>query len=146
MEEKTAIETQQAVGKYKEAEDKMKNKLHAAIGKDLPRVLREVIGKALMSFQDSKITRSEVNEILQKNFSDKTFDNILLCVQGDLTRCEQIKLEAWKEKAEKHIASKAHVTQTRTRNERDKKRDELMKKMEKIYDAQSKMTQQERKE
>lgn len=110
MEEKTAIETQKAVGTYKEAEDKMKGKLHAAIGKDLPKVLREVIGKALMSFQDSKITRGEVNEILQKHFSDKTFDNILLCVQGDLTKCEQIKLEDWKEKAEKHIASKAHIT------------------------------------
>ena len=63
----------------------------------------------MMSFQDGKATRGEINEILQKNFSDKTFDNILLCAQGDLERCKQIKLESWKDKAEKHIAKRANV-------------------------------------
>lgn len=124
----------------------MHDKIYGAIGKDLPKVIREVVGKALMSFQDGKATRAEVNDVLQKNFSDKTFDRILQCAQGNLDMCKQIKLENWKENAEKHIAKKANVIQTRTRAERDKKRDELMKKMEKIYDAQAKMTHEERKE
>jgi|FrelakmetLWP11LW_1041352.scaffolds.fasta_scaffold12760_3 hypothetical protein len=48
----------------------MKAKIYGAMAKQVPQVIRTVLGKALMSFQDGKITRAEVNEILKKNFSD----------------------------------------------------------------------------
>jgi len=113
----------------------MKKKIYAAMAKQVPQVIRSVLGKALMSFQDGKITRPEVNDILKKNFSDKTFDNILLCVQGDLERCKKIKLDAWRKTAEKHIGAKASVVKVRARKEKDKKRDKAIKKIETIYKA-----------
>jgi hypothetical protein len=123
------------VNKFKTAEDKMKKKIYAAMAKQVPQVIRSVLGKALMSFQDGKITRPEVNDILKKNFSDKTFDNILLCVQGDLERCKKIKLEAWRKTAEKQISAKSSVVKIRARKEKDKKNNKAIKKIETIYKA-----------
>ena len=146
MQQKSQIEQANAVEKFKQAEDKMKAKIYGAMAKQVPQVIRTVLGKALMSFQDGKITRAEVNEILKKNFSDQTFDNILLCVQGNLEKCKKIKLETWRKNAEKHIGEKASIVKIRARKIKDKKRDAALKKIETIYRAQAKMTKKERAE
>ena len=51
--------------------------------------------------------RTEINALLKKHFSDSQFDNILLCVQGDLERCKKINLENWKKKADKQVEEMA---------------------------------------
>lgn len=81
------------------------------------------------------MTRNEVNNILAKNFSDKTFDNVLLCIQGDLDKCKTVRLEQWKATAEQQIEETSLVAKTRAEKEADKKRKALLGKMEKIYQS-----------
>ena len=74
--------------------------------------MRSVIKTAITSFRDGKVGKGDVEKLLKKNFSDKTFDGILKCVQGDLDKCKKIDLDKWKESATHDVealATKARV-------------------------------------
>lgn len=80
MEQQSQQQSQEAVENYKTAEQRMKGQIFEEMAGKLPQMIRQVLGKALTRFQDGKVTRDEVNNILRKSFSDKTFDDVLLCI------------------------------------------------------------------
>lgn len=139
-------QSQLAVENYKKAQDEVKRELFKEMGSQIPQVIRDVLGRALVGFQDGTVTETEINDILQKNFSDKTFNNMMMCIQGDLEMCKKVKLEAWKYTAEKDIAQKSAIVKERAKREKIQKREAITNKMEKIYAAQSKLTEEERQE
>ena len=114
--------------------------------KQFPQNIRAVVQKAILSFRDGQIGRTEINALLKKHFSDSQFDNILLCVQGDLERCKKINLENWKKKADKQVEDMAEKAKIKARKERDKKKEKAIKKVNEIIAAKSKASKAERKE
>lgn len=117
--EKSQLEQDQAVKRYQAAQEKVNKKIYATMRKQFPQNIRAVVQKAILSFRDGQIGRTEINALLKKHFSDSQFDNILLCVQGDLERCKKINLENWKKKADKQVEEMAEKAKVKARKERD---------------------------
>ena len=112
MEKKTKADVKTAVAKSKMAQKKINEKVYKAMNKEVPAKMRAVIKNAIHSFKDGKVSKSEIEALLKKNFSDKTFDGILKCAQGDLEKCNKIDLETWKQSANRDvqaIAEKARI-------------------------------------
>lgn len=112
MERKTKADVKTAVAKSKMAQKKINEKVYKAMNKEVPAKMRAVIKNAIHSFKDGKVSKSEIEALLKKNFSDKTFDGILKCAQGDLEKCNKIDLESWKQSTNRDvqaIAEKARI-------------------------------------
>lgn len=90
--------------------------------KEMPSKIRSIVQNAIMQFKDGKVSRSQIDGLLRKHFSNKTFDNMLACVQGDLNKCKQVDLEKWAHKANEHVDKVAHVAQKKAEVIRDKKK------------------------
>ena len=71
-----------AVKKSQLQQKKIHEKIYAAMHKKLPANIRGVVKKAITAFQAGKVSKKEVAHLLSRNFSDKTFQSILQCVQG----------------------------------------------------------------
>ena len=93
MEEKTKVDVKAAVAQSQVAQKKVNKQIYSAMNKQVPAKMRAVIKAAITSFRDGKVEKGEVEHLLNKNFSDKVFDGILKCVQGDLEKCKKIDLE-----------------------------------------------------
>ena len=88
--------------------------------------------------------KNDVQQLLKKNFSDKTFEMILKCVQGDLNKCNKIDLEKWKDHANRDVdavAVKAKINRQKTREKENKAE---LKRVMKIIDKKSKKTNAEK--
>lgn len=79
MEKKTKADVKTAVAKSKMAQKKINEKVYKAMNKEVPAKMRAVIKNAIHSFKDGKVSKNEIEALLKKNFSDKTFDGILKC-------------------------------------------------------------------
>ena len=64
--------------------------------KQVPTKIRSVIRTAITSFREGHVAKADVEKLLKKSFSNKTFQQVLLCVQGDLAKCDKIDLEKWR--------------------------------------------------
>ena len=80
MEKKSKADVKAAVAKSQVAQKKVNQKIYTAMNKQVPAKMRSVIKNAIASFRDGKVSKIDVENLLKKNFSDKTFDGILKCV------------------------------------------------------------------
>ena len=78
------------------------------------------------------MSRNEVEHLLKKNWSDKTFDAILKCTQGDLKACKKINLEKWKQTTEKDVDKLAKSAKKRSDKETYEKKKEALEKINKL--------------
>ena len=69
--------------------------------------MREVIQHAIKEFQSGDSSQKDINDVLNKHFSDKTFQAILQCAQGDLSKCKKVDLNDWKKTAIKDLSDVA---------------------------------------
>lgn len=99
MEKKSKADVKKAVTQSKVAQKKVNQKIYKSMNKEVPAKMRSVIKNAIESFRDGRVNKNEVESLLKKNFSDKTFDGILRCAQGDLDKCNKIDLDQWKDSA-----------------------------------------------
>ena len=99
LEKKSKVDVKKAVAQSKVAQKKVNQKIYKAMNKEVPAKMRSVIKNAIESFHDGRVSKNEVENLLKKNFSDKTFDGILRCAQGDLDKCNKIDLDQWKDSA-----------------------------------------------
>ena len=100
------------------AQHKVDKKIYQAMNKEVPSKMRSVIKNAIASFRDGIVDKGDVQQMLKKNFSDKTFENILDCVQGNLHRCNKIDLDKWRESANldvEAVAEKARIRQQKAK-------------------------------
>ena len=90
----------------------------------MPTKIRGVIKDAITKFQDGNVTKADVSHLLSKSFSPKFFQDILLCVQGDLSKCKKINLEKWSGSAKKvigDISKKGKAEKDKEKAEHDAK-------------------------
>lgn len=92
------------------------------MNKQVPSKIRSIVSNAILEFRSGKVGKGDIEHLLKHTFSDKTFDNMLKCSQGDLKVCKQINLEKWKEKANKEVKTIARKA------ERKKEVDDGLKK------------------
>jgi len=52
-----------------------------------------------MAFRNGKFGKEDVDKLLNKHFSDKVFEDILRCNQGELEFCKKINMQKWREDA-----------------------------------------------
>jgi len=71
----------------------------------MPHKMRDIISEAILQFRDGVVSKKDVDTLLKKNFSDKTFQSILHCTQGDLAECKKIDLDKWKSDAKKDVST-----------------------------------------
>ncbi len=72
--------------------------------------------------------------MLKKNWSDKTFDLILKCTQGDLKACKKINLEKWKQETSKDVEKLAENAKKRSDKETYAKKKEALQKINKLIE------------
>jgi hypothetical protein len=95
MLQKSVLDQQAAVVKYEVTQKKMSDKIYNKMKTSLPKQMRAVIQNAAQAFRKGKVTADEVEKLLDKHFSDEVWQNILKCVQGDLTFCTKLNLTRW---------------------------------------------------
>ena len=95
MLQKSVLDQQAAVVKYEVSQKKMSDKIYNKMKTSLPKQMRAVIQNAAQAFRKGKVTADEVEKLLDKHFSDEVWQNILKCVQGDLTFCTKLNLTRW---------------------------------------------------
>ena len=83
--------------------------------------MRGVIRKTILAFQDGKVSKKEVGHLLRNHFSDKTFQDILQCAQGQLNKCKKIDLRKWQRSATKEVEDIARKAKKRNKIDQDKK-------------------------
>ena len=54
----------------------------------MPDKIRAVVRTAIESFGHANVAKADQEKILRKSFANKTFQQVLLCAQGDLAKCE----------------------------------------------------------
>ena len=116
------------------------------MAKTWPRRSREVLKQMISKFQQGKVNRSEVEHLLKKNWSDKTFDAILKCTQGDLKACKKINLEKWKQTTEKDVDRLAKTAKKRSDKETYAKKKEALEKINKLIEDKSHSRERKEKE
>lgn len=90
------------------------------------------------------MSKAEVEKLLKKNFSDKTFDGILKCAQGDLEKCNKIDLQQWKDTAIKDVNAVAQKVKDKEMKQRQKEKNEELKRVRKVIAEKSKATAKEK--
>ena len=103
MQKKQEVDTKRAIQKAQTAQKQVNSKVYAAMSQQMPTKIRAVIKDAITKFQDGNVSKADVSHLLSKSFSPKFFQDVLLCVQGDLSKCKKINLEKWSGSAKKVI-------------------------------------------
>ena len=103
MQKKQEVDTKRAIQKAQTAQKQVNSKVYNAMSQQMPTKIRAVIKDAITKFQDGNVSKADVSHLLSKSFSPKFFDDVLLCVQGDLDKCKKINLEKWSGSAKKVI-------------------------------------------
>ena len=103
MQKKQEVDTKRAIQKAQTAQKQVNSKVYSAMSQQMPTKIRAVIKDAITKFQDGNVSKADVSHLLSKSFSPKFFQDVLLCVQGDLNKCKKINLEKWSGSAKKVI-------------------------------------------
>ena len=103
MHKKQEVDTKRAIQKAQTAQKQVNSKVYTAMSQQMPTKIRAVIKDAITKFQDGNVSKADVSHLLSKSFSPKFFQDVLLCVQGDLNKCKKINLEKWSGSAKKVI-------------------------------------------
>ena len=103
MQKKQEVDTKRAIQKAQTAQKQVNSKVYNAMSQQMPTKIRAVIKDAITKFQDGNVSKADVSHLLSKSFSPKFFQDVLLCVQGDLNKCKKINLEKWSGSAKKVI-------------------------------------------
>ena len=103
MQKKQEVDTKRAIQKAQTAQKQVNSKVYNAMSQQMPTKIRAVIKDAITKFQDGNVSKADVSHLLSKSFSPKFFQDVLLCVQGDLDKCKKINLEKWSGSAKKVI-------------------------------------------
>ena len=103
MQKKQEVDTKRAIQKAQTAQKQVNSKVYSAMSQQMPTKIRDVIKDAITKFQDGNVSKADVSHLLSKSFSPKFFQDVLLCVQGDLSKCKKINLEKWSGSAKKVI-------------------------------------------
>ena len=103
MHKKQEVDTKRAIQKAQTAQKQVNSKVYNAMSQQMPTKIRAVIKDAITKFQDGNVSKADVSHLLSKSFSPKFFQDVLLCVQGDLNKCKKINLEKWSGSAKKVI-------------------------------------------
>ena len=110
------------------------------MNKQVPSKIRSIISNAITEFRSGKVSKTDIEHLLKHTFSDKTFDNILKCSQGDLNVCKKINLEKWKEKANKEVKSIAKKAERKKVVDDSKKKEHAQIKINKKVEEATKNT------
>ena len=124
MHKKQEVDTKRAIQKAQTAQKQVNSKVYNAMSQQMPTKIRAVIKDAITKFQDGNVTKADVSHLLSKSFSPKFFDDMLLCVQGDLAKCKKINLEKWSGSAKKvidDISKKGKAEKDKEKAEHDAK-------------------------
>ena len=137
MLQKSVLDQQAAVVKYEVAQKKMSNKIYNKMKTNLPKQMRAVIQNAAQAFRKGKVTAEEVEKLLDKHFSDEVWQNILKCVQGDLTYCTKLNLTRWQQAADKDIFDLSKKAKQAYNKEEARKTQEVKARVDGIINEKS---------
>ena len=112
--------------------------------KQVPTKIRSVIRTAITSFRDGKVSKADVEKLLKKSFSNKTFQQVLLCVQGDLAKCDKIDLEKWRKESEKDVREMAKRAEAKAKKDKEREKVKALKKINEIVTRQTQLSEKEK--
>lgn len=69
-----------AINDYKTTEGKVSNKIFTTMSRSVPLQIRESIASVVQGFESGELDQKKANEILGRNFSNETFENIMKCL------------------------------------------------------------------
>lgn len=104
----------------------------------VPDKIRSVIRTAIESFGHGNVKKEEVEKILRKSFANKTFQEVLLCAQGDLAKCESVDLEKWRKESEKAVREAAKKAEVKAKKAKAEQKVKTLKKIQGIVAKQRK--------
>ena len=81
--------------------------------------------------------------MLLKNFSDKTFNDILKCAQGDLDKCRKIDLERWSQAANRDVQAVAEKARIKEQKRKQKEKNVELERVNKMIAEKSRKTRRE---
>ena len=122
----------------------MHRHIYQAMHKQVPSKIRSVVRTAISSFRDGKVAKGDVEKLLKKSFSNKTFQQVLLCVQGDLAKCDKIDLEKWRKESEKDVREMAKRAEAKAKKEKEKEKVKALKKINEIVTRQTQLSEKEK--
>ena len=106
----------------------------------VPEKIRSVVRTAIESFGHGDVAKADVEKILRKSFANKTFQQVLLCAQGDLAKCEEVDLEKWRKESEKAVREAAKKAEVKAKKAKAEQKVKALKKIEGIVTKQRKET------
>ena len=145
VDKKSNSAAESAVRKEKAKEQKAHAEIYKAMHSQVPTKIRSVIRTAISSFQSGNVAKADVEKILKKSFSNKTFQQVLLCAQGDLAKCEEVDLEKWRKESEKAVREMAKKAEVKAKKARAKEKVKALKQVGGIVAGQRKLSAKQKK-
>ena len=104
----------------------------------MPDKIRAVVRTAIESFGHGYVARADQEKILRKSFANKTFQQVLLCAQGDLAKCQEVDLEKWRKESEKRVREAAKKAEVKAKKREAERKVKALKKVQAIVAQQRK--------
>ncbi len=136
--EKHDLDVKRALLKYQNSLKHVNEKVYHVMEKQMPSNMRSVIIDAITGFKEGDISKHDVSTLIHKYFSDKLFQDILKCDQGQLDYCQKINFKSWRSDTEHAIGIEAHKAKRKLLAAEAKKKDEAIRRINAFTEQKTK--------